>query len=477
MPIYRNETHRTNGTPAITNARTNSTVGTKCPYSVVNLPRWGPAKVSLAYWRRQSRSIRVLDVPYGQLGVRADDGGLVSFVSAKLSSLDSLGRRRDPVVQIFNTSYTVSREPTAMEDSTKNVRDPRFVGIGDLHLDGRLQKYLPTNLNEFILDEVRLVLAKALKQGVRTCVFYGDICDKPLMSYDAHVRLIDLIREHAESFNFLFVKGNHDHLSAGETSLDLLAHMRLPNAKFAVDKPKTFFKNTDHPLVLHPWPHHKDAVRGGATNVFHVETKGSLMDSGRPSPTKIEIDQKCFWVAGHLHTNHLNYSGTIYQTSFGEKAEKFFHIVDPRGRQIKSVPHRPKYRLENVVINSREELVEKIPDDPNTLVKLFVKSRVIIDSGELDRYPNVVKHNSFKTKQELEALVMEDFSLDDVSGTANFDVHGALTDWLEAENVDKDLRKRVLLLDKQLLSNNQPLGVTTDDGDADGIGHNLKKRK
>lgn len=348
-------------------------------------------------------------------------------------------------------------------------------GIGDLHLDGRLQKYLPTDLNEFIINEVRLCVIRAVKLGARIVILYGDIGDKPILSYSAHILLLGLFAEFP-NIRWILMSGNHDHGNVNQNSLDLLDKLSIANLSVVTRKPRVFMRNSDCPINVMPWPFHKETVRG-MLNVLHVETKGSLMDSGRPSPTKIEIDQKCFWVAGHLHTNHLNYSGTIYQTSFGEKAEKFFHIVDPRGRQIKSVPHRPKYRLENVVINSREELAEKIPDDPNTLVKLFVKSRVIIDSGELDRYPNVVKHNSFKTKQELEALVMEDFSLDDVSGTANFDVHGALTDWLEAENVDKDLRKRVLLLDKQLLSNNQPLGVTTDDGDADGIGHNLKKRK
>ena len=351
---------------------------------------------------------------------------------------------------------------SSISSSNGTTTQSQFVGIGDLHLDGRLQKYLPpgVDLNEYIIDEVRLVLTKALKNGVRLAVFYGDIGDKPHLSYRAHMLLIDLIREFADTFKFLFLMGNHDFLNREVTGLDLLVHMRLPNAKFVTKTPKVFFSDSDHPLMLHPWPHYKDVMFDGACNVLHIETKGSMMDSGRASPTDVTIDPKAFWVAGHLHTNHMNYSGTIYQTSFGEKPEKFFHIVDRVNRKIKSVPHKPKYTLANVVIETAEDLRTLIPSDPTTLVKLFIKSKVVVPPELLDKYPNVVKHNSFQTKQELQALVMEDFVIDDVSGSANFDVDIALTDWLDSEKVEPSLRKRVLRLNKEMMSNTK--GSDTD---------------
>lgn len=333
------------------------------------------------------------------------------------------------------------------------IANDRFVGIGDLHLDGRLQKYLPSgvDLNEYIIDEVRLVLIKARKQGIRLCIFYGDIGDKPHLSYKAHMLILDLITEFSE-FKFLFLMGNHDFKNVEETGLDLLGHMNLPNAKFVIGKPKTFFTNTDYPLMMLPWPHYKEALGGNACNVLHLETKGSMMDSGRASPTNVEINPKCFWVSGHLHTNHLNYAGTLYQTSFGEKPEKFFHIVDRVNKKIKSVPHKPRFTLSNVIIETAEDLLTKIPKDPNNLVKLFIKSKVTVPPELLDGYPNVVKHNSFQTKQELQALVMEDFVIDDVSGAANFDVDTALTDWLESEKIEASIRKRVMVLNKAMMT-------------------------
>lgn len=328
---------------------------------------------------------------------------------------------------------------------------PTFVGIGDLHLDGRLQKYLPNgvNLNKVIIDEVRTVLDKVRPKGVNICVLYGDVGDKPQLTDDAHMRLIDLFRDYRDLFMFLVCKGNHDHRTTQRSGLDLLSHMRMPNVSFALNGPVTYLDDTDNPIILHPWPHH-DTVGKGATNVLHIETKGSLMDSGRPSPHGAAINKKHFWVAGHLHTNHLNYSGTLYQTTFGEKKEKFFHLVDRVNQKVKSVPHKPLFTLENIVIESREDLETTIPTDPNTLVKLFIKSKVVVPDQLLDKYPNVVKHNSFKTKEELQSLVMEDFVIDDVSGAANFDVNLALEDWLDSEKIDSRLKKRVLKLNSQI---------------------------
>lgn len=340
----------------------------------------------------------------------------------------------------------------------------KFVGIGDLHLDGRLKKYLPTDLNTYVLDEVRIIVRQALKNDIRTCVLYGDVCDNPVMSYAAMMGLINLFREFPK-VNFLLLKGNHDHATNDSTSLDVLAYMDFDNAKFALHKPRTFYRNSDHPIVLHPWPLH-DVVRG-AMNVLHIETKGSIMDSGRVSGSTIELDPEAAWVAGHLHTNHSNFAGTIYQTGFGEKADKFYHIVDLEKSKVRSIPHSPKYRLENIVISKREDLDELIPKDTNTLVKLFIKSKVIITEGALDKFPNVVKHNSFKTKQELEALIMEDFVIDDISAATNFDVDQALSDWMVSENIGNKLHKRVMRLNKQIMtkqeSHEQKIQKTKDE--------------
>lgn len=336
-----------------------------------------------------------------------------------------------------------------------------FAGIGDLHLDGRLSKHIP-DLNEYIMGEVRSVIQKAQKKGCRLVVFYGDIGDKPHLSYDAHIRLLDLFNEF-DHMQFVMIAGNHDRKDVNSTGLDLLSHLNRPNLKIVKDRPTILYKNTDHPINLMPWPYYKEVVEG-ATNVIHVEVAGSFMDSGRPFNGGHKIHSKHFCVAGHLHTMHkvgknVHYSGTLYQTYFGEKEEKYWHLVDASSRTVDTVRHSPRYVLRNVIIEKPSDLDELIPEDQSILCKLFIKASVALPDGALDKYPNIIKHNTFKTKSELEALVMSDFTIDDNSGAVKFDMEVALTDWMGAEGVEPKLQKAVLRANRELLAKRGSVAV------------------
>ena len=328
-----------------------------------------------------------------------------------------------------------------------------FCGIGDLHLDGRLVKHIP-DLNQYIMSEVRSTITKAQKKGCRVVVFYGDIGDKPVLSYEAHMLLLDLFREFSH-MKFIMLAGNHDRKDINTTGLDLLVHIATPNLRIVKDVPTMLFRNTDHPINLLPWPFYKEVV-ADATNVLHVEVAGSFMDSGRAFSGGHQIPNKFFCVIGHLHTMHkvgknVNFSGTLYQTYFGEKEPKYWHLVDATERTVECIKHNPRYILRNIVIEKPGDLEELIPDNPDILCKLFVKSNVALHDGVLDKYPNIVKHNTFKTKTELEALVMSDFVIDDHSGTVKFDLEQALGDWMAAEGVDPKMQKAVHKANKELL--------------------------
>ena len=329
-----------------------------------------------------------------------------------------------------------------------------FCGIGDLHLDGRLSKHIP-ELNEFIMREVRSVVQKAQKKGCRLVVFYGDVGDKPHLSYEAHMLLLNLFDEFKDT-RFVLIAGNHDRLDVNRTGLDLLRHLKKPNVKVILSKPTLMFGDTDHPINFMPWPFYKELVVG-ATNVIHVEVAGSFMDSGRPFTGGNKIPPKCFCVAGHLHTMHkvgknVNYSGTLYQTYFGEKEGKYWHLVDSLERTVENIKHSPQYVLRNIIIEKPSDIGELIPSDPNILCKLFVKAGVALHDGVLDKHPNVVKHNTFTTKSELEALVLSDFVIDDHSSAIKFDIEQALGDWMVAEGVNPRLHKAVLKANRELLA-------------------------
>lgn len=322
-------------------------------------------------------------------------------------------------------------------------------GIGDPHFDGRLRKIIP-DLNQFIASEIRSVVTKAAKKGARVVILYGDIGDSPKLSYESHILLTGIFNEFP---NLLFVvmKGNHDHEDAGTTGLDYLAFQAksgmLPNVKVIL-KPTMLFKNTDCPVNIQPWSHEsKYETHKGALNVLHTEVAGSVMDSGLAFKGGLAIKHKS--VSGHLHTNQIAgrtyYAGTLYQTSFGQRFGMFWHLINDL--DVTSVPHKPKYELRNVVIKKRDDLL-LIPDDPTVLVKAFIHGSVTLSERDLSA-PNIVKTNSYKSKEELQALVMEDFAISDESGTVSYDLDNALTDWLDTQSLKPSLRKRVIALNKK----------------------------
>lgn len=301
-----------------------------------------------------------------------------------------------------------------------------FVGVGDLHLDSGMSKYI-TDLNTVILDEVRSgPIRYAMRNGIPLLVFYGDICHTPHMSVDATIGLIRLIHDFP-GLRFVFMIGNHDVEYEGRHSMlllkELIEKQAIVNAR-VVDEPTVMFKNKGTPIQFLPWPHFD--VNPDALNVIHVEVNGSQWDHGKAVESERETDALC--VAGHLHTKqrvkNTHYSGTLWQTSFGEKPDKYFHHVSmiegqgPSGVEVKLIGHSPKYRLSNAIIQKKEDL-DALDTSPTHLYKAMVKAGADVSAGDLAEHPNIVKVNSFKTREELKALLAEDLLLQDTEVAVN----------------------------------------------------------
>lgn len=334
-----------------------------------------------------------------------------------------------------------------------------FVGIGDLHLDGKLSKFIP-DVNAFILSEVRKALDYAVRNGIQMAVFYGDICDTPSMSSDALIKLLDLFSEYP-SIKFVMITGNHDVKDSETHSLLTLQKMvdlgLLTNVLIA-SSPKTILRKSGTPLRLLPWPHF--SVKSDCLNVIHVETNNSQWDHGKKVDSERDTDCQC--VAGHLHTNQkvgkkssIHYSGTLYQTSFGERNDKFFHHViwDGRHAEINCIPNKPSYRLFNLIISSEKDL-NKISSDKRDLYKVFVKSGISLSGDPFGALPNVVKVNSFKTRVELETLIAEELLVHDASAVVNsLSVFEALESYMLRAKVEKPLAERAITLLKSFSGN------------------------
>ncbi len=306
-----------------------------------------------------------------------------------------------------------------------------FIGLGDLHFD-KLNKLIP-DVNDLIGKSLRKVLAYALDHGVHNIVFYGDIGEKSRLSYESQCCLYNIVLDKKyKDLHFRFILGNHDFDELGVHSLQVLETLaaKLSANVTVYSKPKIeVLEGARIKFLPHPYTDtEKDCV-----NIGHFETLGSIHDSGRK--IKEGVDTKHICLLGHLHTNHrvknCYYSGTLYQTNFGESLPKFFHHVSiSRSNKIEvtDVPFTPPWKLENITILTEKDL-DKIEANPRVLYKVFVQDGAKVDKDTiLKRFPNVVKLNSFKSDKELKLMITGSWDLEE--SLVNYDDTGIIKTYL-----------------------------------------------
>lgn len=334
----------------------------------------------------------------------------------------------------------------------------KIIGIGDLHLDGKMSAHIP-NFNDMVANEVRTVLKAGRRKGARVVLFYGDLCERTRFSQDALRVLFELLAENPD-LTFVAQKGNHDSDGpepGAADSLDELYHLYrlklLKNLIVVRSEPEIIFADTDTPIHILPWPH--TGTQRGILNVLHVEVAGASWETGRP--VEHGISTKHFCVAGHIHTSqkvrNTHYSGTLYQTTFGEAPEKFYHLIDWTGdtstSTVKLMPHSPKYRLENAIIKTQADyttIIKQIKAAPDTtLWKVFVHSKdVVLPDNAFADLPTVVKHSKYATKGELQAQIHDAFDLEDQSTAVTSDTFAALHAWFKRNGIESELQARAL---------------------------------
>ena len=234
------------------------------------------------------------------------------------------------------------------------------VGIGDLHLTNSAGRGGLSSLIEesdaMVGQSVDRVLEYASRHGIRHVIFYGDICEGPRMSYGAVLELIRILRQ---DFEFHLILGNHDLFSEDPSaghSLQIVEQFGLQNVNIYT---KPTRRRIDGARInFLPWPH--ASFIDGVLNVAHVDVDGSRTDSGRANRNESRSDALA--VVGHIHTSqkirNTYYSGTLYQTNFGESGEKFFHHLahEDGDWSIRLIPFAPEYRLHDVRPESPTEL-------------------------------------------------------------------------------------------------------------------------
>lgn len=79
------------------------------------------------------------------------------------------------------------------------------IGIGDIHLD-KLNAIIP-DVNRLITQSITKALDYALDNGVDNVFFYGDIGEKPRLSYESQMVMKVLFKKRYKDLRFKIILG------------------------------------------------------------------------------------------------------------------------------------------------------------------------------------------------------------------------------------------------------------------------------
>lgn len=324
-----------------------------------------------------------------------------------------------------------------------------FVGIGDTHFD-KLDKVLPGMGNKLIANEVKKPLNYALKHGIQHVVFYGDICERARMSYDAHIWFGEaILNPKYEDLIFWIILGNHDFDEHGRHSLELLEFFsRYMKRQLKVITRSCEVGIEKVPVNFMPYPDTETSKKH--LNIGHFEVNGAIRDNGKVIKDGAH-HSKHLSAIGHLHTPHkvgrAYFSGTLYQTNFGEHLPKSFHHIkclpDLRHKVV-DVPNDPAFKLYNLKVFARSDL-SKISKDKLHLYKLFVQDGVRLNPEDLSKYENVIRINRFKDEKDLKAQLEDEWKITEEISTV-FQPEEDVKHFLQTKKIKVELQDRVLKL-------------------------------
>lgn len=332
------------------------------------------------------------------------------------------------------------------------------VHVGDLHMD-KLGRLLGDRQFALQVAELEKPMEYALAKGIRNVNLLGDVSENPFLTAPAFCALLRYLKKYDGKLNISVILGNHDFAENGVHSLLPFIEMQelkmFKSVRFFT-APKVI-KFGDVKVNYSPYPF-TDGIKN-AVNLGHFEVSGSTRDNGRIIKEAHDVGD-IDWDMGHLHTPHdvgnVHYVGTLYQTNFGESLPKSFTHAKYRmsgGKLQKKrvrVPNDPVFKLFNLKVESKADLKE-IQKKDTYLYKLFVQSKYDISLKDLEKYPNIVDVKGFTTKEELTALMDEEFIEMREQNLVLPSVTENLRDYLKSKGADKKQISRAMEITKELL--------------------------
>ncbi len=279
------------------------------------------------------------------------------------------------------------------------------VAIGDAHFDGNINNLVEDGPH-FVYNELRGPCNYAANNGIKHIFMLGDTCNKPRMSYESHTALLRLFDAFPE-LHFHIILGNHDLYGedprAGH-SMQLIMKTNRRNVSVYTKPTKKLIDGCKVQFL--PYPHR--SFDPTALNIAHVDVSGAVNDNGRPVKSEDASNAVC--VIGHIHTaqqvRRSYYPGTLYQTRYSEKEDKFFALIrfnNTKDYDIQLRRHDPAVLLRTLIVKTREDLEQADPD-PRILYRLILQDGAEV-SPEDWSHLNTRQTNTFRTKEDLKAMM------------------------------------------------------------------------
>lgn len=307
--------------------------------------------------------------------------------------------------------------------------------IGDIHL-GAIDRTIKGAYLK-VISTVDKVIENLKRKGCKTCVFLGDIFDKPTADDDMMIAFWAMLMKHKD-MTFYSIIGNHDMANINQHSLKLTKWLGDIGALNITTFDKPTVKRIDGDKYLFcPHPHIIDAPRNVRYAFGHFGFNGATSDSGIHLKTKHEPNGR--WVLGDYHTPQrgktYHYAGSIVQVKFFESPEKGYIEIDDKDR---FVSWKPDILLGKAVVNNLEELKAL---DSNTYWQAKFGASLDLPPDWAQKYPHIVEFTADKLPSKRAKVLMKRVATED-----------------PLKDLEEFLRSRCGLSDKEIALGNSMLG-------------------
>lgn len=342
-----------------------------------------------------------------------------------------------------------------------------FVYFCDTHC-GKLKRFFPDNHIQITKNELVKPLNYATQRAIPNVIFGGDLSDTPFLSQSYFKMLVNLFIEYKHLMFYLML-GNHDYEDQDNHSLqfiELCISLGILSNVRVITKPE-IIKIGKVPCNFSPFPYEDFKYKKPCLNFGHIEVKGSVRDNfSRSKKGRIFSRKNQFTILGHIHKNQVVdksvvHPGALFQMTFGESLPKYFLVGsfklkdEKLKKEYKFVQTTPDFELIKLKVEVKSDF-SKIENNPMKFYTLNVAEGLVVPKNLTVKFPNVLDIKGLKDGELLsvynKSLPEEMYEGSNIVQDLLGDPLWGLKVFLKQEGLDKDQRKRAMILVEKVLA-------------------------